>query len=208
MCVFSVLLFLANALSLDVKNIFQVVMGRETEACDVKILFENSFREFFKSLCFHAMSFVKDEEVAKDVVHDVFLTVWVRRDEIDFAQPILPYLLSLTRHRAINYLEHLKVKVRHAEQKPEAEEVYLPADDAGHEELILKIKARIGTLPDRCREVMFLYLIECKKYKEIAEILGISVNTVKTHISTGLKYLREEFPASLLLLCFPDLKNY
>ncbi len=50
-------------------------MGRHTEVRDVKVLFENSFREFFKSLCFYAMSFVKDEEAAKDIVHDVFLTV-------------------------------------------------------------------------------------------------------------------------------------
>jgi len=183
-------------------------MGRHTEVHDVKILFENSFREFFKSLCFHAMSFVKDEEAAKDIVHDVFLTVWTRRNEIDFTQPMQPYLLSLTRHRAINYLEHLKVEVRHAEQEAGAEKVYFPADDTGHEELILKIKARIGTLPERCREVMSLYLLEGKKYKEIAEILDISVNTVKTHISSGLKNLREEFPATLLLLCFPHIENY
>ena len=183
-------------------------MERYTGTCDVKILFENSFREFFKPLCFHAMSFVKDEEAAKDIVHDVFLTVWTRRDEIDFNQPMLPCLLSLTRHRAINYLEHLKVKVRHAELEAKAEAIYFPADDAGHEELILKIKDRIVKLPDKCRELMYLYLIECKKYKEIAEMLGISVNTVKTHISNGLKNLREEFPASLLLLCFPQIKNY
>ena len=43
---------------------------------------------------------------------------------------------------------------------------------------------------------------ECKKYKEIAEILGVSVNTVKTHISLGLKILRKEFPASLLFAFF------
>ena len=45
-------------------------------------------------------------------------------------------------------------------------------------------------------------LNECKKYKEIAEILGVSVNTVKTHISLGLKILRKEFPASLLFAFF------
>ncbi|MDE5610534.1 MAG: RNA polymerase sigma-70 factor [Odoribacter sp.] len=183
-------------------------MERHTEACDVKILFENSFREFFKSLCFHAMSYVKDGEVAKDIVHDVFLTVWTRRNEIDFTQPIYPYLLSLTRNRAINYLDHLKVQARHAGRETGQEQVYFPADDTGHEELILKIKERIATLPDRCREVMFLYLVEGKKYKEIAELSGISVNTVKSHISNGLKNLREEFPASLLLLCFPHMENF
>lgn len=183
-------------------------MGGHNEERDVKMQFENSFRELFKPLCFHAMSFVKDQEVAKDIVHDVFLTVWARRHEIDFAQPMQPYLLSLTRHRAINYLDHLKVKARHEQHEAKLEKLYFPADDARHEELIARIQERIDTLPDKCREVMLLYLMECKKYKEIAEILDISVNTVKSHIANGLKILREEFPASLLLLCFPHIEIY
>ena len=82
-------------------------MGGFAGEDDIKNQFENSFREFFKSLCFHAMSFVKDEEVAKDIVHDIFLTVWTRRNEIDFTQSLYPYLLSLTRNKSLNYLEHL-----------------------------------------------------------------------------------------------------
>lgn len=183
-------------------------MGGFAGEDDIKNQFENSFREFFKSLCFHAMSFVKDEEVAKDIVHDIFLTVWTRRNEIDFTQSLYPYLLSLTRNKSLNYLEHLKVKARHEEQESELEEVYATGEDSGHEELIARIMERIDALPERCREVMHLYLVECKKYKEIAELLNISVNTVKTHISSGLKIIREEFPASLFLLCFPHLKNY
>lgn len=183
-------------------------MGIHQEERDVKILFENSFREFFKPLCFHVMSLVGDEEVAKDIVHDVFLTLWSRRNEIDFIQPLQPYLFNLSRHRAINYLEHLKVKIRHEARESQLENVYFPEEDSEHEELIAKIRQRIDTLPDRCREVMFLYLVECKKYKEIAEILNISVNTVKSHITSGLKTLREEFPLSLLLLCFPHMEIY
>lgn len=183
-------------------------MVRNSGERELKVNFENSFKEFFKPLCFHAMSFVKDEEVAKDLVHDVFITVWTKRYEVDFTLPMLPYLISLTRHRAINYLEHLKVKARHEEQESQTELLYFSGEDTGHEELVSKIIARINSLPERCQEVMYLYLVENKKYKEIAGLLNISVNTVKKHISSGLKTLREEFPASLLLFCFPWLKNY
>lgn len=58
----------------------------------------------------------------------------------------------------------------------------------------------IDRLPERCREVMRLCFVECKRYKEVAALLGISVNTVKSHISAGLKILRDEYPASLLLV--------
>ena len=156
--------------------------------CEFKLQFEDSFKRFFKPLCFHAMSFVKDADIAKDIVHDVFLTTWTQREKIDFTQPMLPY--------------YLKVRARHEENESYKNLLYAETDYSEHEELIRQIMNRINQLPDRCGEVMRLCFIECKKYKEIAEILGVSVNTVKTHISLGLKILRKEFPASLLFAFF------
>lgn len=178
-----------------------------TKERELKWLFEDSFKRFFKPLCFHAMSFVKDEDVAKDIVHDVFLTVWSQRSKIDFSQPMLPYYLSLTRNRSLNYLDHLKVKARYEETELLRHPLYTEADNSEHEELIRQIMERIDRLPERCGEVMRLCFIECKRYKEIAEILGISVNTVKTHISWGLKILRDEFPMSMLLIYFLRMKQ-
>ena len=164
--------------------------------------FEVCFKQYFRPLCFYAISLVKDTEVARDIVHDVFLVVWNRRASIDFLQPMYPYLLSLTRNNALNYLTHLKVISRHEELQFQEGEKYVSPDDEQHEELICNIIKRIDELRDRCGEVMRLCFIECKKYKEIADLLGISVNTVKTHITTGLKILRNEFPASLLYIFF------
>lgn len=164
--------------------------------------FEMCFKQHFKPLCFYAMSFVRDDEVARDIVHDVFLSVWKRRDEIDFSQPIYPYFLSLTRNCALNYLAHQRVKSRHQEWLLKTGDWYMESNDSSHEELIRRIIERMDLLPGRCAEVMRLCFIECKKYKEIADLLHISVNTVKTHITTGLRTLRDEFPASSLLLFF------
>lgn len=169
---------------------------------EFKEQFEICFKQSFKPLCFYAMSFVKDDEVARDIVHDVFLSVWKRRADIDFSQPIYPYFLSLTRNCALNYLTHQRVKNRHEELQRKTGEWYMESNDSGHEELICRIVDRMDHLPDRCGEVMRLCFIECKKYKEIADLLNISVNTVKTHITTGLRTLRDEFPASSLLLSF------
>ena len=174
---------------------------------EFKLQFEDSFKRFFKPLCFHAMSFVKDADIAKDIVHDVFLTTWAQRRKIDFTQPMLPYYLSLTRNRSLNYLDHLKVRARHEENESYKNLLYAETDYSEHEELIRQIMNRINQLPYRCGEVMRLCFIECKKYKEIAEILGVSVNTVKTHISLGLKILRKEFPASLLFAFFSLIKS-
>lgn len=169
---------------------------------DFQLKFEMLFKQYFKSLCFHAMSFVKDEDAAKDIVHDVFFNVWTHRFSIDFSQPMAPYLIGLTRNRSCNYLDHLKVKDRHVQHELTFAELYNEIDTSGQEELIKQVMERIDRLPERCREVMRLCFMDCKKYKEIAEILDISVNTVKTHITTGLKILRDEFSSSGLILFF------
>lgn len=169
--------------------------------------FENCFKQFFKPLCFYAMRLLKDEEIAKDVVHDVFLSVWGHRRNIDFSRAMYPYFLSLTRNKSLNYLAHQKVKADYENKGLLQECIELGENDWEHEELIGDIIQRIDQLPDRCRVVMKMCFIECKHYKEIANSLGISVNTVKTHISTGLKILREEFPASLLFILLSALKK-
>lgn len=163
-------------------------------------MFEDCFKQHFKPLCFYAMGFVKDSETAKDIVHDVFMSVWNHRGSIDFSLPLYPYLLNLTRNYSLNYIAHQKVKSRHETIMLSQGEIVVEPDTEGHEELVKNIMDSIDRLPDRCKEVMHLCFIEGKRYKEISELLGISVNTVKTHITTGLKILRDEYPASLLLV--------
>ena len=173
----------------------------------LKEKFEEAFREYFTSLFGYAMSFVKDEDAAKDIVHDVFFSLWNKRKNIDFSHSLQPYLISLTRNRSLNYLKYLKIRNRHKTEEIKTGEIYASLPDHEQEELIDRIMHRIADLPERCRDVMWLYLVECKKYKEIAEQLNISVYTVKDHISHGLQVLRADFPVSLLLLCFSVLKK-
>ncbi len=171
-----------------------------TNKYEISKVFEDCFRQYFKSLCFYVMTFVKDEEAAKDIVHDVFMSVWSHRGDIDFSLPMYPYLLNLARNHSLNYVAHQKVKSRHEAMLLLKGEISVEPDAEGHEELVRNIMDSIDRLPVRCREVMRLCFVECKRYKEIAELLGISVNTVKTHIMTGLKTLRDEYPVSLLFM--------
>ena len=177
-------------------------MERVQDNKQSSLMFEQLFKQHYRTLCFHAMSLVNDLDTSKDIAHDVFLSLWYHRATIDFTRLILPYLFSLTRNRALNYLEHKKIQNNHVRQHLADDPTYTLSDDSTREELLERILARIELLPERCSQVMKLSFIECKKYKEIAEELNISVNTVKTHITTGLKTLRDEFPASLLLLLF------
>ena len=177
-------------------------MQKSVDKRQIRLQFEDDFRQYFKPLCFYAMSLLKDNEVVRDVVHDVFLSAWMHRKEIDFERPMYPYLLNLVRNRALNWLAHSKIVVQHEERVLQRGELLEEIEDGNHEELIQQIMERINHLPERCGEVMRLCFVECKSYKEIATLLGVSVNTVKTHIANGLKVLREEFPTSILLFLF------
>lgn len=175
-------------------------MGLSLKDREYAVQFEEIFRLHFRSLCYYAMSLVNDEEAARDIVHDTFMTLWNGRHENDLSRPKKAYLTVLVRNQCFNYLEHLKVKDRHAQEELTLGGIYADAYSEEEEELLEAILRRIDQLPGKCAEVMRLCFVECKKYKEIAELLGISVNTVKTHVVTGLKILRDEFSDTLVLL--------
>lgn len=174
---------------------------------EVMLQFEKLFKLHFKSLCYYAMSIVRDEESARDIVHDVFLNLWKRRETLDFSRPMQAYLTVLVRNQCFNYLEHLKVWESYATEELASASLYGDSDSAETDELLETIMHRIDLLPEKCAEVMRLCFIDCKKYKEIAEVLNISVNTVKTHVVTGLRILRDEFSDTLVLLVFARLKK-
>ncbi len=169
---------------------------------DYITLFSKLFEQYYKKLYIHAMSLVRDTEVAGDMTHDVFITIWRDRTKIDFQQPIFPYLMSLIRNRCLNHLEHRKVQKRYELKQLNASEIY-DAFKADNEDVLIEhIIQRIDTLPEKCRSVMRMCFLECKKYREIASAMNISVNTVKYHISHGLSILREEFPESPILFLY------
>ena len=91
-------------------------MERVQDNKQCSLVFEQLFKQHYRALCFHAMSLVNDLDASKDIVHDVFLSLWYHWDSIDFTRPMFPYLFNLTRNRALNYLEHKKIQNNHVRQ--------------------------------------------------------------------------------------------
>ena len=104
----------------------------------------------------------------------------------------------MTKNKSINYLRHEKVKKKYIDYTIDSSDM-IEEDYREYEGLISKIRLAIEELPPHGRTVFKMCFIENRRYKEVAEELGISVNTVKTHISKSLKRLRNEFPCEMLL---------
>ncbi len=165
--------------------------------------FVKTFDETYDFLYHYASGFVNDGDDAKDIVHDAFVYAWNNRGDLDFSCSIKPYLLKVVRNYSLNHIRNKSIRDRHHNIiKYVFEDVFIP-DYEEHNVLIEKITTIIDKLPEQCSKVFKMSVYDGLRYKEIADNLGITVNTVKTHISKALKILRAEVgEKSILLVSF------
>jgi RNA polymerase sigma-70 factor (ECF subfamily) len=176
------------------------------------------FSIYFPRLNDFARNVVKDGVISQDIVQDVFVKVWEKKDEIESIN-MEAYLFRLVRNRCIDYIKHLKVvnnRMQEIQISSKYEELYR-IDFIGNEpyvlieqELKLKIEKTIQTLPDRCREVFILSRMNGLKNKEIAEKLNINIKNVERHLSRAMQSFREnlseELPLALVILVLNSLE--
>ena len=179
------------------------LINREEEA------FQLLFEHFYRSLCFYGAKIVQDEEAAKDIVQDVFVNFW-QKDLSEFSniKAIKAFLYNSVQHGALNYLRDLEIRDRNYyqyAQMSENEECYVSLKVKS--EVVKEIYDAIEKLPERCKEIFRMAYIEEREEKEIARLLAISVNTVKTQKLRAKKQLKsllgDLFTYALLL--FPAL---
>lgn len=163
-----------------------------------KELFETLFREHFEELLYHSMAIVDIEDIAKDIVHDSFIYLWKIRKDLDLSYSLKSYLYKIVRNNSINFLKHQKVEQKYKDYVIKINHETEP-DIEDHEKRIIKLQQKLKELTPRTREVIEKCFIEGLKYKEVAEELDISLNTVKTHVKNGLKTLRTELSEDIIL---------
>lgn len=167
---------------------------------NIKDEFIKVFDETYSNLCNYSMSFVNDREAARDIVHDAFVYLWNKRDEINVESSLKGYILRVVKNYSIDYLRHNEVKRKHMDGLEYHFQGMNEDEYADHEHLISKIKLLIEELPPQRKKAFTLNVLEGKKYKEVAEEMDISVNSVKTHLSKAVKYIREEVGEKSLIL--------
>ena len=156
------------------------------------------FRRYYAGLSFYASRLVGEDD-AEDIVQDVFLEIWRRKEDIDLGEQAQSLLYRSVYARAINLINHRAVVEKHQAEEaellkkkleyyqPEQSEVVKRIEDR---ELRMEIYRAINALPDKCREVFKLSYLYDMKNKEIADALDISLRTVEAHMYKALKMLR------------------
>lgn len=168
---------------------------------DYDKLFRDLFENYFTGLCLFSMKFVTNEDIAKDIVHDVYIELWKKKSEIDFSSSLKSYLFTSVRNRSLNYIrDHRKIHPEGVEQlKNEPGHETTPDEEMQRMETEGRINNAIQSLPEKSREVFELSRFENLKYIEIARQLNISVKTVEAHMSKALQLLREKLKDLLLV---------
>lgn len=163
--------------------------------------FEGIFRLYYTSLCSHALRFVYRQEVAEDIVSEVFYQFWKNEGYTSIQHTYRSYLYAAVRHRAYNYLRDELTGSRaplplDAAMLTNADES--PQTIIEYDETVHRIEKVIHELPTQCQRVFLMSRFESRKNQEIANELNLSLKTVEAHISRALRQLRRVFLFNLL----------
>jgi RNA polymerase sigma-70 factor (ECF subfamily) len=167
--------------------------------------FEALFHRTFHRLYDFALKITKEEAVAEDILQDVFMKLWKKKDQIE-GDNIEAYLFRLVRNQCIDYIKFVRIisaKTIEFETDRKYEELYridFIRDEPYVlicEELKLEIEKTIDSLPARCREVFILSRVDGLKNREIAEKLQINIKNVERHLARAVKTFRERFPGEI-----------
>lgn len=155
---------------------------------------ENVMKEIFfrysESLFRKAYSLVRDEAVAKDMVQEVMIELWVKKEDINLKTSLSAYLHKAIANRTLNYIRDNKLHVFDElvkEERPVREQIH---SELFAEEMRMSVDEVIEGLPERCRIIFLLSRWDGLSYKEIANELGISIKTVENQVSKALKRIR------------------
>ncbi len=140
----------------------------------------------------YAASVLSNWDAAEDVVQETFIRLWERREEWSGDASVRGLLFRITRNLALDELRRTERRRTLLETEPvEAPPTPTPSDTLHHTELLSAYRAALDDLPDRRREVFLLSRQHGLSYREIAESLSISPQTVANQLSAALASLRD-----------------
>ncbi len=144
-----------------------------------------------------AMNYVLDQDQAEELVQEVFANVWTKAESLKIQSSPRAYLFTSTRNACLNFLKHRKVENAYLERFTFLQD---QGDPVEYDELVHRLEQALDKIPEKCREIFELNRFEGKRYKEIAEELGLSLKTVENQMGKALKILRRELGDYLPLI--------
>lgn len=160
-----------------------------------KDIFERLFSDYYGILVCYAQKYTKREDIAEDIVQDVFASLWEENRIFPSQANFRSFLYISIRNATFDYLRHQNVESRYIEEALTANR-FLSDDSFQKEEVFRLLFKQIDLLPERCREIFLLHL-EGYDNDAIAKKLSLSIETVKTQKKRAMKTLRNNLKEKL-----------
>ncbi len=154
--------------------------------------YEILFKEYYLRLVMYAYRFLGDLELSKELVQDLFVTLFEKRESLHIQSSLASYLYKAVHNRSLNYIQAQKSKLNYTNHILNNAETLDDSieQEMGRTELESALLEAIGELPERCRLIFKLNRFEGLSNSEIAQKLALSKRTVETQISKAIKLLR------------------
>ncbi|MBN2165817.1 MAG: RNA polymerase sigma-70 factor [Marinilabiliaceae bacterium] len=152
------------------------------------VAYKQLFDRYYRHLVILGMRYVGDQDLAENIVQEVFVNLWEKKDVLEI-QSVQAYLVVSVRNRCRNEIK--RQKVIRTYQSNFFQDAFQPEADFPDDFVMKKIMSVIDSMPEKRRKIFKLNRIEGMKYKEIALVMHISPKTVEIQIGKALKYLRE-----------------
>ncbi|MPQ46354.1 RNA polymerase sigma-70 factor [Marinifilum sp. N1E240] len=170
-----------------------VLINRLSLDSDERAL-DELFHIYYDKLLTSSFVFVKSKDLAEEVVADVFYRLWQNREKLQEVKNLDNYLFISVRNQSLNYIskeqkvgkDSIDDTISNKVSEKNTAEDFIVA-----KELQDKITNSIESLPPKCKEIFLMIRFEGMKYREVAEKLKVSVNTVDTQMGIAIKKLAE-----------------
>lgn len=167
---------------------------------------ERLFEKHAKGLCAYALTFLGNEEDAEDVVQDVFMRFWEQENtQFSDEKAAKSYLYNSVRNACLDLLEKKTPKRYNID---ELKQEIIEEESAQYDEQVFEeVQRELALLPEQTKRIINCVFTRGMKYKDVADELNVSVNTVKTLLRKGIQHLRARFAdyPELLFLCLKNL---
>lgn len=145
-----------------------------------------------------AFKYLKNTEQAEEIVNDVFMKIWEDGNKISIDSSLKSYIYRAVINRSLNEIQKNKKEFNLAVDLYKTQEESYELKEIEENELKIKLFAAIDLLPEQCKKVFELSRFEELKQQEIADKLGISIKTVKNHITHALKTISKSIDGFII----------
>jgi len=163
-------------------------------------VFSEIFNEYHRKVYLYVLSKTHSEYIAEETTQITFIKLWDYRQQLNESEPVSKLIFHIARTTCIDLFRKDAVRDRVLKhEKPQENATGNVSESVEVKELQQRIKHAVHNMPPVRRRVFELSRYEFKSYKEIAELLSLSVKTVENHMALAIKHLRKALPLMVLL---------